>query len=85
MSIGLERRPLGVTLRRELRHGLDALPGNWLRFVVLGISLLVVGIVALSSVVITSLAAAAVIGVTLLLGGAAEAGGVCSLPRPLTL
>jgi uncharacterized membrane protein HdeD (DUF308 family) len=75
MSIDVERRPLVAALRRELRHELDALRGNWFWFVILGVSLVVLGTVALGSVVITSLAAAAAIGVLLLLGGAAEAVG----------
>ena len=75
MSIDLERRPLGAALRQELRHELEALRGNWFWFVILGASLVVLGIVAMGSVVITSLAVAAAIGVLLLLGGAAEAVG----------
>ena len=75
MSIDVERRPLVAALHRELRHELDALRGNWFWFVILGASLVVLGIVALGSVVIASLAAAAAIGVLLLLGGAAEAVG----------
>jgi uncharacterized membrane protein HdeD (DUF308 family) len=75
MSIDLEHRPLVGALRRELRHELDALRGNWFWFVILGVSLVILGTVALGSVVIASLAAAAVIGVLLLLGGAAEAVG----------
>jgi uncharacterized membrane protein HdeD (DUF308 family) len=75
MSIDVERRPLVAALRQELRHELDALRGNWFWFVILGVSLVVLGTVALGSVVIASLAAAAAIGVLLLLGGAAEAVG----------
>ena len=75
MSIDVERRPLVAALRQELRHELDALRGNWFWFVILGVSLVVLGIVALGSMVIASLAAAAAIGVLLLLGGAAEAVG----------
>ncbi len=75
MSIDLERRPFVAALRQELRHELDALRGNWLWFVILGASLVVLGTVALGSVVIASLAAAVAIGVLLLLGGAAEAVG----------
>ena len=75
MSIDLDRRPLGAALRQELRHESDALRGNWFWFVLLGVALLVLGTVALGSVVIASLAAAVAIGVLLLLGGAAEAVG----------
>jgi uncharacterized membrane protein HdeD (DUF308 family) len=72
MTIDVERRPLVAALRRELRHELDALRGTWFWFVILGIALVVLGTVALGSVVIASLAAAAAIGVLLLLGNAAE-------------
>jgi uncharacterized membrane protein HdeD (DUF308 family) len=75
MSIDVERRPLGAALRRELRHELDALRGDWFWFVILGVALVVLGTVALGSAVIASLAAAVAIGVMLLLGGAAEAVG----------
>jgi uncharacterized membrane protein HdeD (DUF308 family) len=75
MSIDLERRPLVTALRQELRHELTALRGNWFWFVILGVALVVLGIVALGSVVIASLAAAVAIGVLLLLSGAAEAVG----------
>src|SRR6516164_6166354 len=75
MSIDLEGRPVAAALRRELRHESDALRGYWFGFVILGVALVVLGIVALGSVVIASLAAAAAIGVLLLLGGAAEAVG----------
>jgi uncharacterized membrane protein HdeD (DUF308 family) len=49
--------------------------GNWSWFVILGVALVVLGIVGLGSAVIASLAAAAAIGVLLLIGGAAEAVG----------
>jgi uncharacterized membrane protein HdeD (DUF308 family) len=70
MSTGLEPRfPL------DLGHRMDALRGNWLWFVVLGVCLVVFGTVALGSVVIASLAAAVAIGILLLLGGIAETVG----------
>jgi uncharacterized membrane protein HdeD (DUF308 family) len=75
MSIDLEGRPLVAALRQELRHELSALRGNWFWFMILGVALVVLGIVALGYVAIASLAAAAVIGVLLLLGGAGEAVG----------
>jgi len=59
----------------ELRHDLNALRGNWLWFVILGSALVVLGVIALGSVVIASLAAGVAIGLLLLLGGAAEAFG----------
>jgi uncharacterized membrane protein HdeD (DUF308 family) len=61
-------RPLEV----ELRHGLSALRGNWVWFVALGVSMVVLGILALGSVVIASLATAVVIGALLILSGVAE-------------
>ena len=70
MSIGFDR-PLVL----ELRHGLNALRGNWFWFVLLGGALVVLGVIALGSVVIASLAAAVAIGTLLLLGGVAEAVG----------
>ena len=70
MSIDLSHRPLAAALRPELRHELNALRGNWSWFVLLGVALVVLGTVALGSVVIASLAAAVAIGVLLLLGGA---------------
>jgi uncharacterized membrane protein HdeD (DUF308 family) len=75
MSIELERRHFVAALRQELRHELSALRGHWFWFVILGVALVVLGTVALGSAVIASLAAAAAIGVLLLLGGAAEAVG----------
>jgi uncharacterized membrane protein HdeD (DUF308 family) len=56
----------------DLRHGLNALRGNWLWFVLLGIALVVLGLVALGSVVVASLAAALAIGMLLLVAGMAE-------------
>jgi uncharacterized membrane protein HdeD (DUF308 family) len=71
MSTDIER-PLAL----ELRHGLSALRGNWFWFVLLGVSLVVLGTVAIGSVAITSLATALVIGILILLGGVAETLGV---------
>ena len=67
MSTSFER-----PLVAELRHGLSALRGNWLWFVVLGCVLVALGIIALGSVVIASLAAAVAIGILLLLAGVGE-------------
>jgi uncharacterized membrane protein HdeD (DUF308 family) len=67
MNTTYERPPTA-----ELRHDLTALRGNWLWFVVLGVALIVLGFIALGSVVIASLATAVVIGVLLLLGGVSE-------------
>jgi uncharacterized membrane protein HdeD (DUF308 family) len=70
MSMGIQRPGLA-----ELRHGLGALRGNWLWFVVLGITLVVLGTVALGAVAIASLAAAVVIGALILTSGLAETVG----------
>jgi len=67
MSAGFER-----PLIAELRHELNALRGNWFWFVILGGALIALGIIALGSVVIASLAAALAIGMLLLLAGVAE-------------
>lgn len=56
----------------ELRHGLDALSGNWFWFVLLGVALIVLGVVALGSTLVASLATAVAIGVLLLAGGTVE-------------
>jgi uncharacterized membrane protein HdeD (DUF308 family) len=57
MRINLERRQLPAVLRPELRHELNALRGNWSWFVLLGVALIVLGTVALGSVVIDRFAA----------------------------
>jgi uncharacterized membrane protein HdeD (DUF308 family) len=67
MSTGFERR-----FASELRHELEALHGQWIWFVILGALLVVLGMVALSSVVIASLAVAVAIGVLLLIAGIGE-------------
>jgi uncharacterized membrane protein HdeD (DUF308 family) len=56
----------------ELRQELTAFRRNWFWFVLLGVALIVVGFIALGSLVIASLATAVVIGALLLVGGAAE-------------
>jgi uncharacterized membrane protein HdeD (DUF308 family) len=65
----------GVPMMVDLRHGLAALRGNWLWFVILGILLIVLGVIALSATVVASLAATVAIGVLLIMGGAAETVG----------
>jgi uncharacterized membrane protein HdeD (DUF308 family) len=59
----------------EMRPGLSALRGNWFWFVILGVALVVLGMVAIGHAVIASLAAAVFIGVLILMGGAAETVG----------
>jgi len=56
----------------ELRHGITALHGNWLWFVLLGVALILVGGVALGSEVIASLATAIAIGALMLISGVTE-------------
>jgi uncharacterized membrane protein HdeD (DUF308 family) len=67
MSTVHERSPIA-----DLRHDLTSLRGNWLWFVLLGVALIVLGFVALGSLVAASLATAVVIGALMLVGGAAE-------------
>jgi uncharacterized membrane protein HdeD (DUF308 family) len=55
-----------------LRHELAALQGNWLWFVLLGIGLIILGIIALGSPWSTTLATAVVIGSLLVVGGVFE-------------
>jgi uncharacterized membrane protein HdeD (DUF308 family) len=64
-------RPFGL----ELRHEVNALRGNWLWFIVLGVALIVVGFVALSAVEVASLATALVLGALLVVGGFTETFG----------
>src|SRR5579864_3661700 len=66
---------LGRPLAAELRHGLSALRGNWFWFVLLGVALVILGAIALGSVVLASLAAAVAIGALIFLGGIAECVG----------
>src|SRR4051812_14756325 len=54
---------------------LAAFRHNWLWFVLLGVALLVVGFIALGSLVLASLATAVAIGALLLAGGIAEVVG----------
>jgi uncharacterized membrane protein HdeD (DUF308 family) len=59
----------------QLRHDLHALRGNWLWFVLLGVALIVLGFIALGSVLIATLATALAIGALLVVGGLAEVVG----------
>jgi uncharacterized membrane protein HdeD (DUF308 family) len=70
MSLDLDR-----PLSEGLRHELAALRGNWLWFVVLGVALVVLGVVALGSTVIASLAVEMTFGVLLLIAGVGETVG----------
>jgi uncharacterized membrane protein HdeD (DUF308 family) len=55
--------------RRTLRHELDVLRGEWLWFLILGIGLIVVGMIAIGAPLVASLATAITFGVLLLVGG----------------
>lgn len=70
MSTDLDR-PLAA----GLRHELEALRGNWLWFVILGIALIVLGCAVLGYPLIGSLAVEMTIGVLLLIAGVGEAIG----------
>jgi uncharacterized membrane protein HdeD (DUF308 family) len=59
-------------LAEGLRHELDALRGNWLWFVILGIALIVLGCALLGYPLIGSLAVEMTIGVLLLIAGVGE-------------
>jgi uncharacterized membrane protein HdeD (DUF308 family) len=64
--------PIERPLVAVMRHDLEALRGNWLWFVILGIALAILGTVALGSVAIASLATAVVIGALIFAGGLGE-------------
>ena len=70
MSTTYERPPVA-----ELRHELRALRGHWLWFVLLGVALIVLGFIALGSVLTATLATALAIGALLVVGGVAETVG----------
>jgi uncharacterized membrane protein HdeD (DUF308 family) len=62
-------------LVRAFRHELDALRGNWMWFLVLGIALVVLGVILLGSPFLASLATALVLGWMLIIGGIFECVG----------
>jgi uncharacterized membrane protein HdeD (DUF308 family) len=70
MSTTIERPDVA-----ELRQELAAFRRNWLWFMLLGVALIVVGVIALGSLVLASLATAVAIGALLLVSGMAEAIG----------
>jgi uncharacterized membrane protein HdeD (DUF308 family) len=71
MSIMPDDRPLV----RAFRHELDALQGNWLWFLVLGIALIVLGVILLGSPLLATLTTTMVFGVMLIVGGVFECVG----------
>lgn len=70
MNTGVDR-PSVVALRHEIA----ALRGNWVWFVLVGVALLVLGMIAIGAAFIASLAVAVTLGVLILLGGLAETVG----------
>ncbi len=62
-------------LRRELRHGLESLRGQWGWFLALGIALVVLGVIAISVPAILTITTVMFFGVLLLIGGLAESIG----------
>lgn len=67
----LPNTPLG----RALGHELESVRSNWLWFVILGVCLIVLGMVALGSPVVASLATAMVLGSLFLVSGLFEVVG----------
>ena len=59
----------------ELRHDLEVLRGEWGWFALLGVALVILGLVAVGSPFVASLATAVFIGALLLIGGVAEVVG----------
>lgn len=72
MATGLERRVMTAV---AVRHELEALRGNWLWFVLAGVALVILGTVALGSLVAASLAVTLVLGSLILLAGGVEVVG----------
>jgi uncharacterized membrane protein HdeD (DUF308 family) len=68
MSTSTEYREI----RRTLRHELEAIQGQWVWLLTLGIILIVVGTLAIGAPFIASLATALTIGALLLVGGVAQ-------------
>lgn len=55
-----------------LRHELDALLGNWIWYLVLGICLIVIGVIALGAPLISTLTSVTFFSVLLIMGGIAQ-------------
>lgn len=62
-------------LRRELRHDLAALRGQWGWFLALGIALIVLGTIAIGVPLVMTISVIVFVGVLLLIAGVAEAAG----------
>ncbi len=58
--------------RRVLRHELEAIRAHWVWFLALGITLVVVGMIAVGMPFVASLATAVTFGALLLVGGIAS-------------
>ncbi len=63
---------LGHPIAAGLRHELEALRGNWLWFVILGIVLIVLGFAVLGYPFVASLAVELTLGILLVIGGVGE-------------
>jgi uncharacterized membrane protein HdeD (DUF308 family) len=61
-----------TTLRNVIRHELETIRSEWIWLVILGASLIVLGMIPLCSPVIATLATVTTLGVLNLLGGSAE-------------
>lgn len=60
---------------RVIRHEVEAIRGQWIWLVALGVSLIVMGTILVGFPVIATLATVALLGVLILLGGALEVAG----------
>jgi uncharacterized membrane protein HdeD (DUF308 family) len=67
-TAGLPEMPL----RKSIRHELQAIRGNWIWLVVLGIALIVLGTILMGSPVIATLATVTTLGVLILVVGGME-------------
>jgi uncharacterized membrane protein HdeD (DUF308 family) len=61
--------------RRVLRHELEAIRANWVWFLALGITLIIIGTIAVGMPFVASLATAVTFGALLLVGGIAQLAG----------
>jgi uncharacterized membrane protein HdeD (DUF308 family) len=67
--------PPVTPLGKAIRHEIDAIRGEWIWLVVLGIALIVLGTILLGFPVITTLATVTFLGVLILVGGVMEVVG----------